>query len=138
MKKKSAIATAFVKPKLLTKVPKKSLNRSQSVCPDCTIYCTLGNILKLVATIILAKSPTFSGNFWIGIKIFQFSSEIIFGQLLLTFGVLLLVTLIVSLVQYWVGGKYCRAFLHSFWLKLWIKRLVSWDVFTTNSTMFFV
>ena len=31
MKKKAAIATAFVKPKLLTKVPKKSLNRSQSV-----------------------------------------------------------------------------------------------------------
>ena len=35
-----------------------------------------------MATTILSKSPTFLGNFCKGIKIFPFSSEIIFGQLL--------------------------------------------------------
>ena len=38
--------------------------------------------------------PTFKGNFWKGVKIFHFSSEIIFGQLLLqTLGDFFLVTL---------------------------------------------
>ena len=31
---------------------------------------------------ILPKSPTYLGNFCKGVKIYQFSSEIIFGQLL--------------------------------------------------------
>jgi len=42
----------------------------------------LGNFLKPLATIILPKSPTFLGNFCKGVKIYHFSSEIIFGQLL--------------------------------------------------------
>ena len=46
---------------------------------DC---CTFGNHLKPVATIILPKSPTLLGNFCKGAKIINFSSEIIFGQLL--------------------------------------------------------
>ena len=44
------------------------------------IDCTLGNFSKPVATIILHKSPTILCNFCKGIKIFHFSSEIIFGQ----------------------------------------------------------
>ena len=53
-----------------------------TVWPDLAIYCTLGNFLKRLATINLPKSPTFLGNFWKGVKIYHFSTEIIFGQLL--------------------------------------------------------
>ena len=67
------------------------------------IYLTLGNFSKPVATISLPKSPTFLGKFCKGVKIFNFSSELIFGQLLWTFGDFLLVTLdvinIVSLLS---------------------------------------
>ena len=42
----------------------------------------LGNFSKPMATIILSKLPTFLSNFSKGVKIFHFSSEIIFGQLL--------------------------------------------------------
>ena len=48
---------------------------SSSVCPDWAIYWTLGNFSKLLATINLHKSPTFLGNFCLGIKIFNFRSE---------------------------------------------------------------
>ena len=41
----------------------------------------------------LPKSPTFLGNLCKGVKIFNFSSDIIFGQPLKTFGDFLLVTL---------------------------------------------
>ena len=51
------------------------------VWPDCSIYWTLGNFSKPLATFNLQKS-TFIGNFCKGVKIFNFSSEIIFGQLL--------------------------------------------------------
>ena len=47
--------------------------------PDWAIYCTLGNFSKPVATINLPKSLTFLGSFCIGVKIYNFSSEIIFG-----------------------------------------------------------
>ena len=47
----------------------------------------LGKFLKPLAAINLPKSPTFLGNFCKGVKIFHFSSEIIFGQLLWTFGI---------------------------------------------------
>ena len=55
-----------------------------------------GNFWKSLATINLPKSPTFLGNFCKCVKIFNFSSEIIFGQLLQTFGNFLLVTLFVT------------------------------------------
>ena len=42
---------------------------------------TLGHFLKPLATIKLPKSPAFLGNFSKGVKIYHFSSEIIFGQL---------------------------------------------------------
>ena len=45
----------------------------------------LSNLLDFsnpVATVILPKLPTFLGNFCKGVKIFNFSSEILFGQLL--------------------------------------------------------
>ena len=64
-----------------------------AVWPDLANYWTLGKFLKPLATILLPKFPTFFGNFWKGVKIYHFSSEIIFGQLLLTFGDFFLVTL---------------------------------------------
>ena len=51
-------------------------------------------LLKPLATINLPKSPTFLGNFCKGFKIYHFSSEIVFGQLLQTFGNFYLVTLV--------------------------------------------
>ena len=50
------------------------------VGPDLAIFWTLGKFLKPLATINLPKSPTFFGNFCKGVKIYQFSMEIIFGQ----------------------------------------------------------
>ena len=41
-----------------------------------------GQILKPLATINFPKSPTLLGNFCKDVKIYHFSSEIIFGQLL--------------------------------------------------------
>ena len=52
-----------------------------------------GQILKPLATINLPKSPTFLGTVCEGVKIYHFSNEIIFGQLLKTFGDFFLVTL---------------------------------------------
>ena len=63
------------------------------VWPDWAIYSTLGNFLKPLATIILPKSPTFLGNFYKGVKIFDFLWNH-FGQFLWTFGDFLLVTLL--------------------------------------------
>ena len=51
------------------------------VWPDWVIYWTLGNFLKHLETINLPKSPTFLGNLCKDGKIFNFSSEIIFGQI---------------------------------------------------------
>ena len=56
------------------------------VWPDLAIYWILGNFLKPLSPINLSKSPTFLGNLRKGVKIYHFSSEIIFGQLLKTFG----------------------------------------------------
>ena len=53
---------------------------------DWAIYWTLGNFLKPLTTINLSKSPTFLSIFCKGVKIYHFSSEIIFRQLLYTFG----------------------------------------------------
>ena len=77
------------------------------VWPDWAIYWTLGNFLKPLATINLPKSHTFLGNFCKGVKIIQFSSETIFGQLLLTFGDFYLVTLVVApqLLSHWRTTK---------------------------------
>ena len=55
----------------------------ESVWPDWAIYWTLGNFWKPVATISLPKYLTFLGDFCKGVKIIYFSSEIIFGQLLI-------------------------------------------------------
>ena len=52
-----------------------------------------GPLLKPLATIYLPKAPTFLGNFCKGVKIYHFCSEIIFGQLLQTFGDFFLVLL---------------------------------------------
>ena len=52
-----------------------------------------GQLFEAMGIINLPKSLTFLGNFCKGVKIFNFSSEIIFGQLLKTFGDFLLVTL---------------------------------------------
>ena len=71
---------------------------SSSGWPDWAIFCNLGNFLKPLATINMPKSPTFLGNFCKGVKIYHFSSEINFGQLLQTFGDFYLVTLIIMLI----------------------------------------
>ena len=42
----------------------------------------LGQLLKPLSPNNLPKSPTFLGNFGKGAKIYHFSSEMIFGQLL--------------------------------------------------------
>ena len=55
---------------------------SHSVLPCWEIYVTLGKFLKHLATINLPKYPTFVGNFCKDVKIYHFSSEITFGQLL--------------------------------------------------------
>ena len=47
---------------------------------------TLGNFSKHVATINLPKFPSFLDNSCRGVKIFNFSCEIIFGQFLQIFG----------------------------------------------------
>ena len=44
------------------------------------------NFLKPSAKINLLKSPTFLGKFCKGVKVYQFSIEIMFRQLLYTFG----------------------------------------------------
>ena len=76
-----------------------SLARWRPVWPDRAILCILGNFLKLLATINFHKSPPFIGNFCKGVKILDFSSEIIFGQLLQTFGDFFLVTLLATLFR---------------------------------------
>ena len=53
----------------------------------------VGQLFKACGTIILPESLTFSGKFCKGVKIYHFSSEIFFGQLLQTFGDFLLLTL---------------------------------------------
>ena len=60
----------------------------------------LGKHSKPVSTIILPKSPSLLGNFSKGVKIIRFSSEIIFGQLLQTFGDFFMVTLIDRIFHY--------------------------------------
>ena len=66
----------------------------ETVRPDSAIYWTLEKFLKPLETINLNKSHTFLGNFCKDIKIYHFSSEIILGQLLLTFGNFFLVSLV--------------------------------------------
>ena len=74
----------FLKMKKMNKLffHARSAEEKPSVWPDLAIFCTLGDFLKPLATINLPKSPTFLGNFGKGVKIYHFSSEIIFGQLL--------------------------------------------------------
>ena len=46
--------------------------------PDWVNYWPLGNFIKPLAKINLPKLPTFLGNFCRGVKIYHFSSDIIF------------------------------------------------------------
>ena len=57
------------------------LPRYLAVWPDWEIYWALGNFSKPVGTISLHKSTTLLGTFCKGVKNFNFSCEIIFGQL---------------------------------------------------------
>ena len=52
-----------------------------SVWPDWAIYCTLGNFFKACGNNNVGQLGHILGNFCKGVKIFHFSSEIIFGQL---------------------------------------------------------
>ena len=64
----------------------RSTNSFTFVNASVTRLGDLLNFLKPLATINLPKSPTFLGKFCKGVKIYKFSSDIIFGQLLQTFG----------------------------------------------------
>ena len=78
---RSKSCVCFVSPE----APLASLDlegETHSVWPDWTIYSTYGNFSKPLATINLAKSPTFLSNYCKGVKIYHFSIEIIFGELL--------------------------------------------------------
>ena len=55
-------------------------------------------LLKLLATFNLSKSPTFLGNFCKGVKIYHYSSEIIFRQNFIDIWRFSLVTLLDSQV----------------------------------------
>ena len=79
---------------------------------DWAIYWTLGHFLKRLTTINFPKSPTFLGNILKGVKINHYSSEIIFGQLLLPFGDFFLVTLVSQLML--EGQRSKRPFLVNF------------------------
>ena len=59
-------------------------------------FLEIGQVLKPLATIYLPKSPTFLGIHCKGVKICHFSSELIFWQLLQTFGDFFLVTLVAT------------------------------------------
>ena len=74
-----------------------SLNTSVTTLGD---LLNFGQLLKPLATIHLSKSPTFSGNFSKDVEIYHFSREIFFGQLLKTFGVFFLVTLLNTQTSY--------------------------------------
>ena len=50
-------------------------------------FLHFGQLFQALATISLPKSLTFLGNFCKGVKIYHFSSEIIFGQLLQTLAI---------------------------------------------------
>ena len=54
--------------------------RLQPVWPDWAIYWTLDNFSKPLATISLPKSPTFSGNFYKGVKILNFLVKSFLGN----------------------------------------------------------
>ena len=55
---------------------------TRAAWPYWAIYWTLGNFFKICGNNYFAKLPTFLGKFCKGVKIFNFSSEITFGQLL--------------------------------------------------------
>ena len=59
-------------------------------------FFNFGNFLRPLATNNLPKSPTFLGSFCKVLKFYHFSSEIILGQLLKTFGEFFLVTLFLA------------------------------------------
>ena len=61
------------------------------------------------------KSPTFLGNFCNGVKIFNFTSKILFWQLLWTLGDFLLVTLmVIKHCRRWVAIRKWKVILHHY------------------------
>ena len=53
---------------------------------QCDNLLDFGQVFKDLAMINLPNPHTFLGNFYKGVKVYYFSSEIILGQLLWTFG----------------------------------------------------
>ena len=78
---------------------------AEPVWPDLAIYWTFGNFSKPLATINLAKYLTFLGNFGKGVKILNFSSEIIFGATFIEIWRVLLVTLCRTQISSALPGK---------------------------------
>ena len=75
-----------------------------AVWPDWSTYWTLGNFLKHLGTINLPKSPAFFVNFCKGVKIYHFSSEIIFWATFIDIWRFFLVTL-----NLWNNFLFCSA-----------------------------
>ena len=67
---------------------------SQNQCDQSWRFFALRVTFKAFATMNLPKSPTFLGNFRKGVKIIDFSNEIIFGQLYRHLAIFYLVTLV--------------------------------------------
>ena len=96
---------------------------SHPVWLDWAIYWTLGNFLKPLATIILPKSLTFLGNFCKGVKSYQFSSEIIFWQLLAIF-----------FWSHWIHTRNLNPVIGNFFPVNWIskKKIFLWNLGKIN------
>ena len=96
-----------------------------------------GQFLKPLATINLPKTPTFLGNFCKGVKIYHFSCEIIFGQLLLSFDDFFLVTLVKdhSSINS-LGYFFPRSGHTDLYRKRGVRRLLHHDVRVLTSSVF--
>ena len=99
-----------------------------------TSVTRLGNFLETLARINLPKSPTFLGNFSKVVKIYHFSTEIIFGQLLQTFGDFFVVTLTLTLLPE-VVWTFTRCSRWSWKLGVLIHRLALGDLLTAFMTL---
>ena len=79
-------------------------------------FLHFGQLYYPFATMNLPISLTFLGNFCKGVKIYHFSSEILFGQLLKTFGDFNLVTLLKFKERQTSVNKQCTTY-YSFYIK---------------------
>ena len=80
---------------MLMKIGIKMQTNSASVWPDWAIYILWATFQSPWQQLFCPNRQHILGNFYKGVKIFHFTREILFGQLLWTFGNFLLVTLFI-------------------------------------------